>query len=556
MVQDPKQAGRSAGPAGSAAPTAGDRSSNGLRSPWIVLTAVALGTMMEALDGTVVAVANPVIAVDLDTDLSTLQWVTNGYMLAVACVLVTAGKLGDRYGHKKFFLIGMAAFSATSVMAGLADNIGMLIFWRVLQGISGAVLAPSGLAVLKATFPKDRLKVAIGVWSAVGALAMAAGPFIGGVMVDLLNWRWVFFVNLVVGVAAFALGAWAIPAIRPEGAGRSFDLPGVVLLTATLFALVWGIIQVPEHGWGAGRTLGSFAAALVLGTLFVLRERTTAEALLPPSLFRLRAISIGTTALLVGGFAAFGATFYLALYLQQVHGFEPMQAGLGLLPFTVLFGVGAPTGAVLNQRFGPRVPLSLGLSLIAVALLGLSWMTGDSSYHAMWPFLAPLGVGMGMVAPTAIEMIVNSAPSQLTGVASGLQQTALMLGGVLGTAALGSMISARVSTVLPQELADADVPEPLATSLEQMSKVVSQGVVPVPEGTPASVARAAADAGHAAFMEGFQLAMLGGAAFVVLGALLVLLLAPRAEIVADADADATPTSDGERDTAAGAETAS
>ncbi|OKJ95264.1 hypothetical protein AMK26_32090 [Streptomyces sp. CB03234] len=509
---------------------------------WIVLVAVALGTMMEALDGTVVAVANPVIAVDLDTDLSTLQWVTNGYMLAVACTLITAGKLGDRYGHKKVFLIGMAGFAATSVMAGLADSIGMLIFWRVLQGVSGAVLAPSGLAVLKNTFPKGQLKIAIGVWSAVGALAMAAGPFIGGLTVDLLSWRWVFFINLVVSVAAFALGAWAIGNSRPDGATRSFDTPGVLLLTAALFALVWGIIQVPEHGWAHVHPLGSFAAAVLIGAGFVLRERAAREALLPLDLFRLRAVSVGSTALLIGGFATFGASFYLALYLQQVHGFEPMEAGLGLLPFTVLFGVGAPTGAVLNARFGPRVPLASGLTLIGGALLGLSQMTAGSSYHAMWPFLVPLGVGMGMVAPTAIEMIVSSAPGQLTGVASGLQQTALMLGGVLGTAALASIISARVSSVLPEHIGQAGVPDGLAATLHDLSKVVSQGVVPVPEGTDPSAARAAVEAGHAAFMDGFHTAMLCGMAVVLAGALIAALLAPRMRTAPDgtetAEADA------------------
>ncbi|MGX2993273.1 MFS transporter [Streptomyces sp. JNUCC 64] len=555
MVHEPKQTGRDTGPAGSAvaAGPAAPRT-DGVRNPWIVLVAVALGTMMEALDGTVVAVANPVIAVDLDTDLSTLQWVTNGYMLAVACALITAGKLGDRYGHKKFFLVGMAAFSATSVLAGLADSIGALIFWRVLQGISGAVLAPSGLAVLKATFPKERLKVAIGVWSAVGALAMAAGPFIGGLTVDLLGWRWVFFVNLLVGAVAFGLGAWAIRGVRPQAVARSFDLPGVVLLTAALFALVWGIIQVPEHGWTQFGTLGSFAVALALGALFVLRERGTSDALLPLALFRSRAVSVGTAVLLIGGFATFGASFYLALYLQQVHGLEPMRAGLGLLPFTVLFGVGAPVGALLNQRFGPRVPLSVGLVLIAVALLGLSWMTEDSSYHAMWPFLAPLGTGMGMVAPTAIEMIVGSAPSHLTGVASGLQQTALMLGGVLGTAALGSMISARVSADLSRHLADAEVPGPLAGVLREMPKTIAQGVVPVPEGTPRSAARAAVEAGHTAFMDGFHLAMLGGVAVVLAGAL-VALLAPGAG-AAPGEESPEPSDGDRRDGVAGVETAS
>ncbi|MEV4740964.1 MFS transporter [Streptomyces sp. NPDC049555] len=500
----------------------------GRGTPWVVLVAVALGTMMEALDGTVVAVANPVIAVDLDTELTSLQWVTNGYMLAVASALITAGKLGDRYGHKKTFLVGMAGFATSSVLAGLSNSIGLLVFWRVLQGISGALLAPSGLAVLKTAFPKDKLKVAIGVWSGVGALAMAAGPFIGGVTVDLLGWRWVFFVNVVVCAAALALGAWAISGVRPEGAGRSFDTPGVALLTGALFAFVWGIIHVPGHGWTHPYPLLSFAAALLLAAAFVLREHKAAQALLPLSLFRLRAVSTGTAALLIGGFATFGASFYLALYLQQVHGFSPMRAGLGLLPFTVLFGVGAPTGAALNQRFGPRVPLAAGLTLIAVALLGLSRVTEDSSYHALWPFLLPLGVGMGMVAPTAIEMIVGSAPGHLAGVASGLQQTALMLGGVLGTAALGSVISAKVSGVLAGHLADAGVGEPLAAKLRGATEVVAQGVVPVPDGTARPLAEAAARAGHAAFMDGFHVAMLAGLAVVVAGAL-ISLLAPRLE---------------------------
>src|SRR4051812_7918538 len=236
-----------------------DRSSRtGYGHPWLTLFAVALGVMMVGLDGTVVAIANPAIATDLHADLSGLQWVTNGYLLALAVSLITAGKIADRFGRKKIFLVGIAGFAAASLGVGLSGSIGQVIFWRVVQGFAGAMLQPAGLAIIRNTFPLDKLNMAIGVWGGTSALAIAAGPIVGGLFVQHINWESVFYLNVPLGAVALLVGLWVIRESRDTSAAGSFDLPGVVLLSGSLFSLVWGLIKAQGHGFGDPLPIGFF----------------------------------------------------------------------------------------------------------------------------------------------------------------------------------------------------------------------------------------------------------------------------------------------------------
>lgn len=511
------------------------------RGGWLALVALALGVTMDAVDATVVAVANPSIASDLNTDLSQLQWVSNGYMLATAVFLITAGKLGDRFGHKRVFLIGIGGFVVSSMLVGLADDITMMIIFRVVQGACGAALMPTGFAILRFVFPPEKLPVAIGVFTGVFALAMASGPFVGGLVVEIADWRWVFFLNLFLGGFAFLVGSWAIPSTPREGTLIPFDIPGVLLLTVTLTGLVWGIVQVPTYGWTHIYPLAFLLGAVVFGVVFVLRERSTDGPLLPMGLFHSAAISTAVTINLIATALMFAMYFFLALYLQQVHEFSPLQVGLGLMPVQVVFAVGSPVGGWINKRFGARAAIIVGLVLFAVALLGLSRLTEASSYHAMWPFLVPLGLGMSLVSPTVSEVIVSRAPAPLAGVASGLGQTAAFVGAVLGIATLGSVLSARVAEVLPDRLAAADVPDSLADQVTDSAGSIAQGVVPVPSGTPDSLAQAVVDAGHSAFVSGLQGATLVGGVVALVAIGLALLAKPRR---ADQDEDTMATSQG------------
>ncbi|XVQ12982.1 MFS transporter [Spirillospora sp. CA-255316] len=492
--------------------------------PWLTLLAVALGVMMVGLDATVVSIANPAIARDLGADLSGLQWVTNAYLLTIAVTLIPAGKIADRFGRRRTFLAGVVGFAVSSVLIGLSGGLGMVIFWRVVQGFAGALLQPASLAILRNTFPAERLNTAIGVWGATVGVSIAGGPIVAGLLVENVNWESVFFLNAPLGLIALAVGMWVIRESRDEEAAGPFDVPGVVLLSGGLFALVWGLIKAGEDGFGATVPLVSFGAAVVLGALFVLNELRAERPLLPMSLFRSVSLSAATGLIVLGFFTMFGTIFFLTLYLQQVHGMSPVDAGVRLLPMTAVFIVASPLAGALTSRFGPRVPLSLGMAFTAAAMFGLSRVGAEAPYSQLWPWFVLVGLAFGFVMVGGTEAIVGNAPPQLAGVAGGLQQTAAQVGGVLGTAVLGTILSTRVGDVLVGRLTEAGVPAPAAERLQGAGGLVSQGVAPVPPGTPAPAAEAITTGSHLAFMDGFQsaLTVAGGVALVaILAALLV-----------------------------------
>ncbi len=475
--------------------------------PWITLFAVALGVMMVGLDATVVSIANPAIASDLHADLSGLQWVTNGYLLSLAVTLIPAGKIADRFGRKKTFLAGVAGFAVASVLVGLSGGIGMVIFFRVVQGFAGALLQPASLAIIRNAFPVERLNAAIGIWGATVGISIAGGPIVGGLLVQHVNWQSVFFLNAPLGLLALGVGLWVIRESRDESATGSFDISGVLLLSGSLFALVWGLIKAGTLGFGDVVPLVSFAVFAVLLAGFVVRELMASHPVLPLKLFRSPSLSAATGLLVLGTFALFGTIFFITLYLQQVHGMSPVQAGVRMLPMTAIFIVSSPLGGVLTQRFGPRVPLMIGMLFTAVAMFGLSRIGVDASYNSIWPWFVLIGLAFGFIMTAGTEAIVGNAPVHLAGVAGGLQQTAFQIGGVLGTSVLGTILSARVGHVLVGRLTGAGLPVPVADKLTGAKEYISQGVAPVPAGTPGPVARAITSGSHLAFMDGFQTSM-------------------------------------------------
>jgi EmrB/QacA subfamily drug resistance transporter len=492
--------------------------------PWLTLVAVALGVMMVGLDATVVSIANPAIARDLGADLSGLQWVTNAYLLTIAVTLIPAGKIADRFGRRRTFLAGVVGFAVASVLIGMSGGLGMVIFWRVVQGFAGALLQPASLAILRNTFPAERLNAAIGVWGAILGISIAGGPIVAGVLVENVSWESVFYLNAPLGLVALLVGMWVIRESRSEEAGGSFDLPGVALLSGGLFALVWGLIKAGEDGFGATVPLVSFAAAAVLLALFVLNELRAKNPILPMRLFRSASLSAATGLIMLGFFAMFGTIFFITLYLQQVHGMSPVDAGVRLLPMTAVFIVASPIAGFLTGRLGPRVPLALGMAFTAAAMFGLSRIGVDAPYAQLWPWFVLVGLAFGFVIVAGTEAIVGNAPAEMAGVAGGLQQTAAQIGGVLGTSVLGTILSTRVGDVLYGRLTDAGVPGPAAEQLEGAGGLVSQGVAPVPPGTPGAAADAITTGSHLAFMDGFQssLTVAGAVALVaVLAALLV-----------------------------------
>lgn len=510
-------------------------------NPWLTLVAVALGVMMVGLDGTVVGVANPTIAADLDASLSGLQWVTNGYLLALAVLLILGGKLGDRFGRKKVFIIGIAGFALTSLGCALSPNIGTLIVFRVLQGIAGALLMPNTLALIRSAFPPAELNRAVGIWGGSSALAVASGPIIGGLLVEHVSWESIFLLNLPLGlIAALVAIAWVKESKDEEHAG-SFDVPGVVLLSGGLFLVVWALIKAQEKGWGSLYVLLFALAGLIVLGLFVLREHRAEDPLLPLDIFRERSVWAGTLLVVVGFFALFGVLFFIGLYLQNTNGYSPVETGIRMLPLTAVFVISAPLGGYLTERFGPRPPLILGMLLLVVAFLGLAQLEVDTGFGGQWPYFLIIGLSFGLVIVSTTQAILGNVPVDRGGVAGGLQSTAQQLGGVLGTAVFGSIIASSVTGSLRDELAERGVPGPVAAVVSRSGELISQGVSPVdPEKAPkellAGIAQASGgqpspgltasvrDASYAVFIDGLHAAMYVGVGLAVVAAVLGLLV--------------------------------
>ncbi|MFG2457681.1 MFS transporter [Streptomyces sp. NPDC048523] len=497
---------------------------SGLRGhPWLTLLTVAVGVMMVALDGTIVAIANPAIQADLEASFADVQWITNGYFLALAVALITAGKLGDRFGHRQTFLIGVVGFAAASGAIGLSSSIAGVVTFRVLQGLFGALLMPAALGLLRATFPAEKLNMAIGIWGMVIGASTAGGPILGGVLVEHVNWQSVFFINVPVGVLALVLGVLILLDHRAENAPRSFDILGIALLSVAMFCLVWALIKAPTWGWGDGLTWTFIAASAVGFALFAFWETKVKEPLIPLALFRSVALSAGVVLMVLMAIAFMGGLFFVTFYLQNVHGMSPIDAGLHLLPLTGMMIVGSPLAGALITKLGPRIPLAGGMAATAIAMYGMSTLETDTGSALMSLWFALLGLGLAPVMVGATEVIVGNAPMELSGVAGGLQQAAMQIGGSLGTAVLGAVMASKVDGDLAANWKDAGLPALTPAQLDQASEAVQVGVAPVAKGTPPEIVAKITDVAHDTFISGMSLASLvaaGVAAFAVLVALL------------------------------------
>lgn len=503
---------------------AGTAQAKGLRGhPWLTLFAVAIGVMMVALDGTIVAIANPAIATDLKATMADVQWISHGYFLALAVTLITAGKLGDRFGHRQTFLIGIVGFAAASAAIGLSDSIAMVITFRVAQGLFGALLMPAALGLLRATFPAEKLNMAIGIWGMVIGASTAGGPIVGGLLVEHVSWQSVFFINVPVGIIALVLGLVILKDHRAANAPRSFDIPGILLLSGGMFCLVWALIKAAEWGWGDGKTWGFIGAAIVAFVLFAIWENKVAEPLIPLKLFRSVPLSAGVVLMVLMAIGFMGGLFFVTFYLQNVHGMSPVDSGLHLLPLTGMMIVGSPLAGAVITKVGPRIPLAAGMAFTAVALFGMSTLDPNTSSLTMSIWFALLGLGLAPVMVGATEVIVGNAPMELSGVAGGLQQAAMQIGGSLGTAVLGAVMASKVDSDLAGNWADAKLPPMPAEQMDQAAKAVEVGMAPVGKETPPELIAKITEVAHDTFVSGMGLACLVAAAISALAIGVALL---------------------------------
>ncbi len=475
--------------------------------PWLTLVTVAIGITMVALDGTIVAIANPAIQKDLGASLADVQWITNGYLLALAVALITAGKLGDRFGHRQTFLLGVVGFAAASGVIGLGGSVTLVVTFRVLQGLFGALLMPAALGLLRASFPAEKLNAAIGIWGAVIGASTAAGPIVGGLLVEHVSWESVFFINIPVGLVALLMGLVILRDHRAENAPRSFDVPGILLLSTAMFCLIWALIKAPTWGWSDTATLGFLGGALVTFLVFGFWESKAHEPLLPLSMFRSVPLTAGTVLMVLMAFGFMGGIFFVTFYLQNVHGMSPVDSGIHLLPLTAMMIVSSPLAGALISKIGPRVPLVGAMVIAAVAMFGLSTLDADSGGAATSLWFSLLGLGLAPVMVGATEVIVGNAPMEHAGVAGGLQQAAMQVGGSLGTAVLGVVMASRVDTVLPEKWAEAKLPPLKPGQEDQLKSAAEVGVAPpAPRGTPEQIADAVKDVLHDSFISGMGLA--------------------------------------------------
>jgi EmrB/QacA subfamily drug resistance transporter len=409
---------------------------------WWTLGAVSVGLFMIMLDNTVVNVALPAMQRSLHIGLSELEWVVTGYALTFAAFMLTGGKLADLLGRRLIFMLGLTVFTGASLACGLAPNGGFLIGARVVQGLGGALMNPATLSIITATFPPRQRGTAIGIWAGVSAMALAIGPLVGGLLTEHVNWNWIFFINVPIGI----VGLLAIPLFIDESRDTSHeqrpDVPGLLTSGIGLFSLTYAFIESNNYGWGSTRILVAFAVAAVSLVSFVVLELRQRLPMLDLSLFRNRTFTGANTAMLFVGLAMFGTFFYVSLYMQNVLHYSPVEAGASFLPMTCLIILIAPRAGKLSDRFGSRWLVGGGMTLLAVMLLYYSRLGAHESFWAILPGLLIGGVGMGSTMTPTTAAAMSSVPVAKAGVGSAVLNSMRQVGGSLGIAVMGAIVAA------------------------------------------------------------------------------------------------------------------
>ena len=412
---------------------------------WWTLVTVAIGLFMLMLDNTVVNVALPAIQEDLGADLSELEWIVTGYALTFAALLLTGGKLADMLGRRRIFIVGLTIFTASSLACGLATSAGFLIGARVVQGVGAALMNPATLSIIVATFPPRQRGTAIGIWVGISAMALAIGPLIGGILTEQINWSWIFFINVPVGIAGILVARFAITESRDESEVQRLDLPGLISSAVGLFALVYGLIEANNYGWTSGRILASFAVAIVALVVFVLLELHQRAPMLDLSFFKNATFAGANTTMLLVALAMFGVFFYNSLFLGIVLGYSPIQTGATFLPMTILIVFVAPLAGRFADKIGSRWLMGAGLVLLSGSLISFSRLGLDATFWDILPGLLLGGVGMSLAMTPTTAAAMGSVPVDKAGVGSAVLNSMRQVGGALGIALMGAIVAGSVT---------------------------------------------------------------------------------------------------------------
>jgi EmrB/QacA subfamily drug resistance transporter len=402
------------------------------------ISSVAL--FMTTLDNLVVTTALPVIHKDLHASLSGLEWTVNAYTLTFAVLLITGAALGDRFGRRRMFVVGLTIFTAGSAAAALAPSIDVLIAARAVQGLGGAIVLPLTLTILSAAVPAERRGLVLGAWGGISGLAVAMGPLVGGAVVEGISWQWIFWLNVPIGVVLIPLAYFRLR--ETYGPNDALDLPGVGLASAGLFGIVWGLVRGNQVGWGSPEIVGSLMLGFVVLGLFLLWELRTEQPMLPLRFFRNRTFSSANIASFLMFFGMFGSIFLLAQFFQTVQGYSPLQAGLRVLPWTAMPIFVAPLAGALSDRIGGRPLMATGLALQSVGLAWIAFVsTPTVAYSALViPFILS-GVGMALYFAPVANVVLSAVKPEEEGQASGANNAIRELGGVFGVAVLASVFA-------------------------------------------------------------------------------------------------------------------
>jgi EmrB/QacA subfamily drug resistance transporter len=411
---------------------------------WWTLAAVTFGLFMIMLDNTVVNVALPTIQRQLGAGLSELEWIVSGYALTFASLMLTGGKLADLFGRRRVFIVGLAVFSGSSLACALAPSAGFLIGARVIQGAGAAMMNPATLSIISAAFPPRQRGTAIGIWAGVSALALAIGPLVGGLLTEHVSWSAIFYVNVPIGLVAIAASLLLIDESRDTTHGQRPDLPGLLSSAVGLFAVTYGLIEASTYGWGSARIVGAFAVAATALAAFVLLERHQRAPMLDLGLFRNGTFAGANLLLLLVALAMFGVFFFLSLYVQNVLGYSPVEAGLAFLPMTGTIMVVAPLAGRLSDRRGSRWLLTGGMTLVAAQLLFFSRLGLDESFWSLVPGMLLGGAGLGAAMAPATAAGLSGVPVDKAGVGSAVLNSSRQLGGSIGIALMGAIVTHEV----------------------------------------------------------------------------------------------------------------
>jgi len=403
-----------------------------------VITSVAL--FMATLDNLVVTTSLPVIRADLGASIEDLEWTVNAYTLSFAVFLLTGAALGDRFGRRRMFVIGLGIFTAASVAAALAPSVEALIVARAVQGLGGAIVTPLTLTMLSAAVSPEKRGVALGAWGGIGGLAVASGPLVGGAVVEGISWQWIFWLNVPIGLVLIPLAYFRLK--ETYGPATRLDLPGLALASTGLFGIVWGVVRGNAVGWSSPEIVGSLLVGSLLTLAFVLWELRSPAPMLPLRFFRSRAFSAANVASLFMFFGMFGSIFLLAQFLQTVQGYSPLDAGLRILPWTAMPIFIAPIAGALSDRIGGRPLMATGLALQAI---GLGWLAAVSTptvpYAQLVPAFVISGIGMALFFAPVANVVLSAVSPREEGQASGANNAIRELGGVFGVAVLASVFS-------------------------------------------------------------------------------------------------------------------